>query len=228
MPRAEPDENCSRHGWPRPFKEGGERPRTSPSEVKPGAVDQVPQSQGGGGARASAKFAQSVRCEKCEVPKGRAAHNDSNRYSFAPQTDSAEIESPKPSATVDSEASLSRHQETGVCLSCVRTLASAHATHFQRQKNIPRDEGRPPVCAHSKVFLQDHFRTDPSFLQRHRTVMPTRTIEPSFVETLQANPLKTAVEFYAARLPLHDKAVAFLVDEFKLSVEQAEGRCTSS
>ncbi len=55
--------------------------------------------------------------------------------------------------------------------------------------------------------------------------MPTptkeRTIQLSFLEALQANPFKTAAEFYAARLPLHDKAVAFLADEFKLSIEQA-------
>ena len=48
-----------------------------------------------------------------------------------------------------------------------------------------------------------------------------RTIELDFLDALEADPLKTAVEFYAARLPLHDKAVAFLADEFKLTVEQA-------
>ena len=48
-----------------------------------------------------------------------------------------------------------------------------------------------------------------------------RTIELDFLDALEADPLKTAVEFYAARLPLHDKAIAFLADEFKLTLEQA-------
>ena len=53
------------------------------------------------------------------------------------------------------------------------------------------------------------------------TQMKERTIEPSFLDGLENNPLKTAVKFYAARLPLNDKAVAFLADQFKLTVQQA-------
>ncbi len=49
-----------------------------------------------------------------------------------------------------------------------------------------------------------------------------RTIDASFLDALEADPLKTAVEFYAARLALNDKAVAILADEFKLTVEQAK------
>jgi PAS domain-containing protein len=51
--------------------------------------------------------------------------------------------------------------------------------------------------------------------------MKERTIEASFLDALETDPIKTASEFYAARLPEHDKAVAFLADEFKLSIEQA-------
>ena len=53
------------------------------------------------------------------------------------------------------------------------------------------------------------------------TAMKERTIDATFLDALEADPLKTAVEFYAARLPLNDKAVAFLADEFKLTIERA-------
>ena len=54
------------------------------------------------------------------------------------------------------------------------------------------------------------------------TAMKERTIDATFLDALEADPLKTAVEFYAARLPLNDKAVAFLADEFQLTIEQAK------
>ncbi len=54
------------------------------------------------------------------------------------------------------------------------------------------------------------------------TAMKERTIDANFLDALAADPLGTAVEFYAARLPEHQKAVAFLLDEFQLTIEQAQ------
>ena len=73
------------------------------------------------------------------------------------------------------------------------------------------------MCADSPTTNQS--------LNQRKSAMPTamkeRTIDATFLDALEADPLKTAIEFYAARLPLNDKAVAFLADEFKLTTEQA-------
>ncbi len=52
------------------------------------------------------------------------------------------------------------------------------------------------------------------------TSIPT-VISEDFLDNLQAVPIATAANFYAARLPLNDKAIAFLADELKLSIEEA-------
>ena len=41
------------------------------------------------------------------------------------------------------------------------------------------------------------------------------------MERLQKNPITTAAKFYAARLPLNDKAIAFAAEELQLTIEQA-------
>ena len=52
------------------------------------------------------------------------------------------------------------------------------------------------------------------------TSIPT-VIPEDFITNLSNDPLTTAVNFYAARLPLNDRAVAFTCDELKLTLEQA-------
>ena len=54
------------------------------------------------------------------------------------------------------------------------------------------------------------------------TVTSNRTDLPGdFTEQLRVTPFATAASFYAARLPLHDKATAFVAEELKLTIEQA-------
>ena len=52
------------------------------------------------------------------------------------------------------------------------------------------------------------------------TSIPT-VIPEDFNNNLNDDPLTTAANFYAARLPLNDKAVAFLADELKMTIEEA-------
>ena len=163
-----------------PIKEGGSD-RTGVSTTKPGAVKPIPRPQGSG-EHGPSQRPRAVQCKLMPAaPTGRSNHNDCNRYSFSPQTDSAEIDSANRSPSLDSQASLSRHQETGgMPLLCA---------HTRRSKRRPTS---PPK--NTPISGPDHrsARTERLF---------TMTISDSdLLQRILSAPIATVAKYYASCL----------------------------